>query len=251
MTNLHSSSKASFLGDSNFPYSMPNFVKGQQIALYQDLYERYSRLELSFIQDRPVAIRGLETRLIKVLETKGKFGVFHVYLRRGLLWQRGKESLERIDFSIRTEQEPVPSWSWMAYAGDIRFADVPFGEVEWDQWHQDVISPWKNAQDNNRIPLELEVLVRDLRPTPPGSRVFLDEGGFRSGRHFKCVIVGSSKTPNQGKVRVYYVLIVTPLSHGWSPIIREEVQVYERAGVAHLQEHYIALEKPGVKARLH
>lgn len=229
---------------------MPNFVKGHQIALYQDLYERYSRLELTFIQDRPVAIRGLETRLIKVLETKGKFGVFHVYLRRGLLWQRGNASLERIDFSIRTEQEPVPSWSWMAYAGDIRFADVPFGEVEWDQWDQDVISPWKNAQDNNQIPLELEVLVRDLRPIPPGSRVFLDEGGLKFDRHFRCVIVGSGKASNQSKGQMYYVLIVTPLSQGDNPLIQEEVQVYERAGVAHLQEHHIVLDKPGVKAHL-
>jgi hypothetical protein len=138
----------------------------------------------------------------------------------------------------------------MAYAGDIRFMDVPFGEVEWDQWDQDIISPWKKAQDNIQLPLQLEVLVRDLIPIPPSSRVFLDEGGLRSALHFKCVIIGSSKTSTQGKARVYYVLIVTPLSHGASPLLREEVQVYERAGVARLQEHHIVLDKPGVKAHL-
>ena len=79
--------------------------------LYRDLYESYSKLELSYSTDRPVAIRGLEKRLLRALDTKGGYGVFDIYLRRGLLWQRDQASLERIDFSGKKEQELVPSWS--------------------------------------------------------------------------------------------------------------------------------------------
>jgi len=236
-------SKASFLGDANFPYSIPSYVKGKQIMLYQDLYQRYSKLALSFNTDRPVAIRGLEKRLTRALGTQGRFGVFDIYLRRGLLWQRDKASLERIDFSGNKEQGPVPSWSWMAYAGDIRYMNVPLGEVDWAQWEKDVVSPWKHAQDNNKVPLELEVVVRDLKTIHPGARVFLDEPSHTFDRPFRCVIVGSSKASYQGKGPTYYALIVTPLSQG-------EENIYERAGVACLHEHQIVLDKKGTQARL-
>ena len=212
--------------------------------LYQDLYERYSKLALSVNTDRPVAIRGLEKRLMRALDTRGRFGVFDIYLRRGLLWQRNKASLERIDFSGNKEQEPVPSWSWMAYAGDIRYMNVPLGGAEWAQWDQDIVSPWKKIKDGNNVPLELEVLVRDLKVIEPGTRVFLDEPSRTFGRPFKCVIVGSSIASNQGKGQVYYALIVTPLSQG-------EVNIYERAGVACLHKHQIVLDKPGTEAYIH
>lgn len=211
--------------------------------LYQDLYERYSKLALSYATDRPVAIRGLETRLLKVLDTRGGYGVFDIYLRRGLLWQRDQASLERIDCSAKEEQEPVPSWSWMAYAGDIRYMNVPLGEVDWDQWDQDIASPWKEVKDDKKTSLELEVLVRDIKVVEPGARVFLDEPRRIFDRSFKCVIVGSSKVSNKGKGQTYYALIVTPLGPG-------EVNVYERAGAAFLHKHQIAWDNPVTKARI-
>lgn len=209
--------------------------------LYQDLYERYSKLALSFNTDRPVAIRGLENRLMRALGSQGGFGVLDIYLRRGLLWQRDKATLERIDFSDSTEQEPVPSWSWMAYAGAIRYMDVPLGGAEWTQWKQDIVSPWKEARNDNNALLELEVLVRDLKDIKPGALIFLDEPSRTFDHPFKCVIVGSSKASNQSKGQVYYLLIVTPLSQ------REEY-IYERAGVACLHKHQIVLDQPGTKA---
>jgi hypothetical protein len=222
---------------------MPSYVKGQQIVLFQDLYQRYSKLALTVATDRPVAIRGLEKRLIRVLQTKGKFGIFDIYLRRGLLWQRDQASLKRIDFSSKKEQEAVPSWSWMAYNGEIRYTSVPLGGVEWDLWNQEILSPWKLAKENEKAPLELEVIVRDLKAIPPGSRVFLDEPSLNDDRSFKCVIIGSSNESGQGKDQVYYTLIVTPLSLG-------EVNLYERAGVASMHKHHIVLDKPGTRALL-
>ncbi|KAH9205286.1 hypothetical protein DL95DRAFT_348558, partial [Leptodontidium sp. 2 PMI_412] len=234
-------SKASLLGDANFPYSIPNYVKGKKIVLYQDLYERYSKLALSFNSDRPVAIRGLEKRLARALDSQGRFGVLDIYLRRGLLWQRDKATLERIDFSGNPEQEPIPSWSWMAYAGGIRYMNVPLGGAEWAEWEQDIVYSWKNGRNDNNAVLELEVLVRDLKDIKPGALIFRDEPSRDFGFPFKCVIVGSSNASNQSKGQVYYVLIVTLLS-------QREAKIYERAGVACLHKQQIAFDKPGMKA---
>jgi hypothetical protein len=108
---------------------------------------------------------------------------------------------------------------------------------------KDIVSPWEQVKEDNTAPLELEVLVRDLKAIQPGARVFLDEPSRTFDRSFKCVIVGSSNESNQGKGQVYYALIVTPLSQGG-------VNVYESAGVAYLHKHHIVLDKPGTKAHV-
>ena len=210
--------------------------------LFQDLYQRYSKLALTVDTDRPIAMRGVEKRLTSVLNTEGKYGIFGIYLCRSLLWKRDQASLKRIDFSGK-EKEVVPSWSWMAYKGEIRYMSVPSGGVEWDLWAQEIVSPWQQAKKDNEATLELEVIVRDLRPIPPGSRVFLDEPSLNDDRSFKCVIVGSSNESSIGKGQVYHTLVVAPLH-------QDEVNVYERAGVASIHEHHIVLDKPGTKARL-
>lgn len=236
-------SGASFLGDANFPHSIPDYVRGKKIKLYQDLYERYSRLALSYPTDRPVAIRGLETRLLLVLNTKGGYGVFDIFFPRGLLWQRDGARIERIDFSSKGNvvQKPVPSWSWMAYAGPIRYMNVPGGET---QWNRDIVSPWKNdVDDGDKDSMELRAPVRDITVLDRGARAFLDNPGSTFDRPFKCVIVGSSESSNRGKGQTYYALIVTPVGTG-------EENVYERAGVAFLHENHIDLKGPVTEARI-
>ncbi|KAH7304162.1 hypothetical protein B0I35DRAFT_445612 [Stachybotrys elegans] len=235
--------RASLLGDANFPHEFPNYVKGKQIKLYQDLYERYSGLDLSYITDRPVAIRGLETRLLSALNSKGGYGVLDIFIRRGLLWQRKGESLPRIDFtkSEKKAQRPVPSWSWTAHAGPIQYMDVPLGEVEWSEWEQDITSPWKHANNGEESTRELQVLVRDMTIMEPDRQVFLDNPSQTFDCPFKCVIVGSSKAPSYPKGRTYYALIVTRADG------RGE-GYYERAGVAFLQNHQIVWGNLALKA---
>lgn len=186
-------------------------------------------------------------RLLSVLGTKGGYGVFDVYLRRGLLWQRNQASLHRITFPTtpNNERAAVPSWSWMAYEGAIRYMNLPLGGVEWNRWEQDVISPWEGVKEGNQIVAELRVLVRGIQTSvvEPGARVFLDEPSLTFGRPFKCVIVGSSKESHQRKDTTYYVLVVTRLE-------AQEENVYERAGVAFLYEHQIAWGEPGTQARI-
>ncbi|KAI9150753.1 Cyclin-dependent kinase [Paramyrothecium foliicola] len=236
--------KPSLLGDANFPYSIPDYVKGMKIKLYQDLYERYSRLALSYVTDRPTAILGLERRLLRALNTKGAYGILEIYLRRGLLWQRERETLRRIDFSGETKpRQPVPSWSWMAYVGPIRYMNVPFGKTEWTPWDQDVVATWCEAGNGGGVRLELHILVRDITDVEPGARVFLDDPGYSFDNPFKCVVVGSSKTSRDGERQVYYALIV----------VRAETRgegLFERAGVEFLHRSQIVWETPAEGARL-
>lgn len=162
---LCSSTTAAFLGDANFPYALRNAPRGKKILQFQKLYEDYSRLDITEPTDRPVAIAGLEERLLAALGVSGGFGVFdeedhsHVHedgdgrgrglFRRSLLWCRGEDttSLERIKFASAGSTSNghntagyVPSWSWMAYSGGISYITPRFGEVDWAKKPQ---SPWK------------------------------------------------------------------------------------------------------------
>jgi hypothetical protein len=47
----------------------------EKIKFFQDIYERYSSIDLSFVSDRPVDIRGLEARLIGTFGMAGGFGI--------------------------------------------------------------------------------------------------------------------------------------------------------------------------------
>ena len=83
----------SFPGDANFPWYGLHHQKGGDIAFYESLYEQYSLLSFTHLEDRPVAIAGLEQRLISALQQKGGakhgcYGIFGQYWGRGLLWQR-------------------------------------------------------------------------------------------------------------------------------------------------------------------
>ncbi|KAK1445457.1 TOL [Colletotrichum cuscutae] len=77
--------------------TIDTYVRGMKIELYQDLYQKYSGLALSSIGDRPVAIRGLEARLIRTFRTVGSHGVFDTFLHRCLLWKKASRSLNRIE----------------------------------------------------------------------------------------------------------------------------------------------------------
>jgi len=88
--------------------------------------------------DRPVAIRRLEQRLIRKLNTTGGLGIFTVYLHRFLLWQRSGEVLARIPSEIWPYF--IPSWSCLAYEGGVEYMAMPFGNVT---WNPEIISPFE------------------------------------------------------------------------------------------------------------
>jgi hypothetical protein len=239
------STKSSVLGDANFPFALPDFDKGKRIKLYEALYERYTRLTFTYPTDRPIAIRGLETRLLRALQTRGGYGVFQIYLRRGLLWQREGPHLTRIDFSesaARNAHEFVPSWSWMAYGGPIRYMDIP-AAAEWKAWHANVTSPWERDETGEvPNPFELRVLVRDFMDFAPGGCVILDEPDRTYKRQFRCVVVGSKRAPDPMQAELYYSLIVAPLDG--------DEHICQRVGVAFLERRHIDWKSPAVAMRV-
>jgi hypothetical protein len=237
-----SSIKSALLGDANFPFSLPDFDKGRRIKLFQSLYERYTKLKFTYPTDRPIAIRGLETRLLRALNTLGGYGVFEQYIRRGLLWQRDDPSLPRID-SLQSPGSSahafVPSWSWMAYDGPIRYMEIP-AVAEWKAWDADVKSPWERVECAK--PSELRVLVRNVVDFASGGLVIMDEPEGTSKHDFKCVVIGSKRAPDPMQAEVYYSLLVTPL--------QGDDYICERVGVAFLEGRHIDWKSPTVAMRV-
>jgi hypothetical protein len=231
---------ASFLGDSNFPHSVESSVKGLKIKFYQHLYERYSGLKLTYNMDRPIAIRGLEARLIRTLKTVGGYGVFHCYFHRCLLWQRSDQALSRIQ---RFRDEPMPSWSWMAYDGKICYMEMPFGEVLWED---NVTSPFESGrEETTRTRMERttprKMGARAHGIVQPGSQMFILDNPDQPLPHcLKCIILGTSKDSSV-EHQVYYALITAFVTS------EEGIDVYERVGVGFLRKRHIALEKPSIK----
>jgi hypothetical protein len=235
--------KASFLGDSNFPNSVEKYVKGLKIQLFQSLYERYSNLDLSFDADRPIAIRGLEKRLVRTLQTVGAYGIFDCYLHRCLLWQRSDATLERIE-SFRGR--PVPSWSWMAYTGGINYMDIPFGKVTWAKDIQSPFADWKphireDAEPDNRLP-EIRALAWDLEGIPK-QHLILDSTDRTFTGPLKYVIVGTEREAIVSVYQTYYVLII-------SSACKPEADLYERVGIGIIQDDRVETGIQGEAVRI-
>ncbi|KAH8725098.1 heterokaryon incompatibility protein-domain-containing protein [Phaeosphaeriaceae sp. PMI808] len=227
--------KASFLADADFPRSVESYVKGMRIELLQDLYVRYSNLALSFNKDRPVAIRGLERRLINTLNTTGGYGIFDIYLHRCLLWQRGDSYLKMIGLS---PGECAPSWSWVSYEGGIKYMDVPYAKV---YWADDIETPFKRGvgmfSSNQMTPATLLATGYDVVDLAD-AELTLDEADCQSSHHFKCVIVGTSKN-FQFEESICYVLVVEPIG-------KQQEGFYRRVGVAKLKRGQISFSPSSI-----
>lgn len=236
------------------------FTHGGKIRLCQNLYSTYSRLELSHDEDRPVAIAGIEERLISSFEVRGGFGVLddgnRGLLWRSLLWQKGPDApiMHKIKFdtvkSLAAAIIPPPSWSWMAYNGPIDYLDLPLGEVEWEQedirskWSSNAGKSWSYSRDYPTCPLELTVAARvfDLQAakTSEGALIILDNPGTYEHRtdelelelSLKCVVLGRLRDQLQKSMdtRRHYVLLVTSIP----PEGGAALHIYNRVGVGYM-----------------
>lgn len=261
----------SFLGDPAFPKTAVESSRGGRITLYQDLYARYSRLQLRDPRDRPIAIAGLEKRLIQSLHLRGGFGILddarHGLLRRSLLWRRGSDEiyLQKIDFNkhgVVASTEPAPpTWSWMAYMGAIEYLNLPFDQIEWEE--KDLISPWSNSPIDTwsysreilDSPIMLDVFVRQFdtikafamhRALYDANEIVLDNPVPAADLtlKLKCVLLGWTENPKLGSQdkRVYFVLLVTlhnPQER------RSEFHVYNREGVGIISASLIHWDREG------
>jgi hypothetical protein len=250
---------ASFIGDPNFPEVAIQSSRGGKIRLYQDLYGQYSRLQFTRMGDKPIAISGLEKRLLQAFNTYGGFGVFddgHGLLRRTLLWHRGldENALERIEFSTQ-RQMMVPTWSWMAYKGGIDYLDLPFDGVDWEE--KEVRSPWMPGSSgvwhtgDQAGAVELSAVARDFKSsgsTVRASKIIYDIPAKTDdlNRHVMCVVVGRRKGAVAEQDRMHYVLLVTSQA---SQVSRGG-QVCERVGVGYIPGGWIKFDLAGTPVKI-
>lgn len=238
---------------------------GGKIRLFQGLYRRYSRLGFSHYQDRPVAIAGLEKRLISSLLLRGGFGMLDDtgsgLLRRSLLWSRAEdeENLDTITFSGTDgkppKTDPPPTWSWMAYKGAIEYLDPPFAQVEWET--KDIISPWATnelgtwsySRDISVEPRTLKVIARNFdaaaAATDDTANIIIDTPSSIPfpGSGLKCVILGRlrSESGEAPDGRRHFVMLVKPTgSEAKGP------HTYLRAGVGFMPGGFIDLDGTGM-----
>lgn len=108
------------LGGCRFPQPNPGFPKRTQESAFEEVFTHYTRLSITYATDRPHAIAGLEQKLSHFYNTNSTHGIVHGCLQRSLFWNRaGKERLTLTQFS---DTPTPPSWSWMAYQGQIQYA---------------------------------------------------------------------------------------------------------------------------------
>lgn len=269
MTN----SQASFLGDPAFPTVALKSSKGAKIRLYELLYKTYSALHFTKIWDRPIAIAGLEQRLVWAFNTHGGYGVFDgQFFGRSLLWKRDEkaeenEVMKAIEFPVGDRRYyHVPTWSWMAYDGVIDFMDVPFDGVEWQHSEEEgVLSPWGRMSEQKgeeEVPhgdalwhsgkanerTVLSAVGRALAvPLEEAETKIVYDGGrdLRRGQvsEVGVVVVGRQKTDNKHATNVgvlqHYVLVVGQR--------QDSGTAYRRLGVARLPGSWIDQKGPGKK----
>jgi hypothetical protein len=240
---LSSYRKKYFTLDPSFPQRLLRAGDERTIDFVQFLSTEYSRRGLTEKTDRCTAISGLESRIAQAKKCETRFGIFESFLHRSLLWQRTEEQdTDRIDYGAQI----VPSWSWMAYNGSIKFMDIPFGCVEWvrmlrfnkrykyrwlnKKWKPALvanISSFRNCS-LNRSEAGCAILDSDRAERGVIQYDVETHDGLDSQR---CVVLGRDFViSNAGKIN-YYILVVRPTS------IENE---YTRVGAGRIQGDYVA-----------
>lgn len=256
-----------FLGDPNFPEKAlrndnnSETSRGQKIMYFQQLFKDYSRLQFSHMADKPIAIRGLETRLYAAYRVSGAFGILNDgrdggLFHRSLLWRRDQEDpMTPINFTGRNMY--VPTWSWMAYEGSIDYLLLrEFNQVHWEK--DDVCPPNINLQNTSletvALAGELDILVKAREFSEAAEReghyvVRYDSKRTTSsdGNRPCCVVVAKHKGGASAAEKLHYVLIVAPKDKTG----KGGKMVYERLGVGYMLGRYIETDKSCMEGWVH
>ncbi|OLN81982.1 Interleukin-1 receptor-associated kinase 4 [Colletotrichum chlorophyti] len=233
-------SKATFLGDANFPQSALEYYRDGRQLLIQDLYERYSALAFTMASDRAVAILGLQKRLARAFKTQAAHGSFATYFARSILWSRNQPT-EMTTITQPTGRH-VPSWSWFSKEGKIEYMHLEFEKIEWMK--SDFKSPFARPSETLSDPTStsgyggdtsvFQGFARrmDISEEELTSQAIFDKNNELKAKDFRVVVIGRDKDegmvddgPNSPKL---HVLVIRKSSS--SP--RENL--YERVGVASL-----------------
>ena len=249
LTICSKSKLESFLGDPNFPEKIASKLttRGEKIVFYEDLYKQYSRLAFTKWEDRPIAIAGLEKKLISDMKTHGGFGIFddgQSLLRRSLLWQRGNDesTMRKITFPPQ-RNITVPSWSWMAYEGGVDFLALPLGGVDWLE--DQIKSPWMQVTTNtshtiDRVSgIELSAVARKFNTQGAESNAWkiVFDIPENESQGLKCVVMGRQIEKGKLENARHFALIIAPKNG--------ETEVYERVGVGFMPGRFFEPNVPG------
>ncbi|KAK4212295.1 Serine/threonine-protein kinase par-4 [Rhypophila decipiens] len=289
---------AAFLGDPHFPRIIMSATQGEKIIRLLNLFRTYSSLGLTNPTDRPFAIDGIQSCLLKAFQTKGAYGIFGLddeddgfgpakkqsrhhhrdpgqrgLLRRTLLWHRPEDNpasrtnetkpkasstLTPIAFPPGQLAVP-PSWSWMAYMGEIEFLKPGFGTADW----VDVVVSSIPRLDGGEPIMSpaLHGLARDILFSRVDGqeilgKLFYDAASPPKGDDrqtkttTKCLVLGVEKGGGQSTdLRRHYFLLVRPIGT-WDVGGSQEFQiprgtVHRRIGAGYLPGRCIGPVKDG------
>lgn len=211
-----------------FPGPKPlGHLAGKEI--FKFAFEQYSQLSLTEPSDRSIAISGVVKRFVKCLDSRETCGIFEKYLHQSLLWQRADDKMMR---RIPKTQKPIPSWSWMAYEGGIKYIEIG------DDIQKSQISfpSAESSQSGISLDMELREPVRELQWEDVDEDEQLlrfdgetpDKDDKTCTQKLKFAIIGR-EVLHAEEVQVY-VLIVKPCSAG---------NAYERVGAGYVLERHI------------
>ncbi|KAI1475880.1 HET-domain-containing protein [Daldinia eschscholtzii] len=107
-------------------------TKGSNLdSIWRELVEQYTLRQLSYSEDRPLAISGVVDFLSNTFRDKCHFGVWESSPVTGLLWKTVPLEEER------RSVVNLPTWSWMSITGPVDldcvvYFDRPEALVKWD-----------------------------------------------------------------------------------------------------------------------
>jgi hypothetical protein len=207
------------------------------------LFEDYSRRDLTELTDRRIAASGLESRIAGTLHSKSKYGIFVTHLHRNLLWQAWDEKTVRIAYDRGQE---VPSWSWMACSGGIKFMEVAISSVSWVNAlafdaERDSAALITDVGKFQHVTLKKDddhYTLSNLFGRQKGW-VRYDFEGVESGRRDCCVVIGrTEENEKKNGKKYYYILVVLPT--------REDGE-YTRIGVGMVRTGCVKRLRAGVR----
>jgi hypothetical protein len=199
--------------DPSFPDRLFESGRRRTVEFVHFLFENYSKRGLTKPTDRRVAASGLEARIAGALRCNSKHGIFEKYLHRNLLWQTSDKQTERITY---TNDQEVPSWSWMACSGGIEFMEIPMGLVSWAEtlaFDTECDSTALIADVGKFLDCTMKAegdrcIVLDISTNNEAGWIRYDIESGAEGSENHCVVVG--KTEDNNAAQQYYVLVVVP-----------------------------------------
>jgi hypothetical protein len=227
--------------DPNFPRRLVYTGHINTEEFIRLLIQDYSERELTIKTDKCAAMFGLHTRIARTIRCDGRYGTLETYLHRNLLWHASDRKLQKIE-----HESYVPSWSWMAYHGGIRFQDkekLPFGRGCWitslrfdkdrDCDHALIADVGVFQDCEMRLDGSRYAVFNLSEPKTNRGWICYDVKDGKNLLEEHCIVVGSTVDSEN-----YYVLLVRPTTEG-----RE----YERVGMGEVAKNCLVRIQANVR----